>query len=196
VNPEIVTNRNLTASSGRPIPVMNEEFFIEGAYGDVGNFRAAMWAIVMGGGYFKAASLGWWIGTAYQNASHFDYSMICYDFMTTMPYWEMSPANNLKVSGATAYVLAKSGAEYLAYLPNGGTITLNLSSAPGSLSAKWFNPRTGTTTSTTTVTGGGNRSFTSPTAGTLTDWLLHVSAGSGSPPDLMPPAAPTGLRIL
>jgi hypothetical protein len=194
LNPEIIANRNLTASNGRRIPVMNEEFFIEGEFGDVNNFRAAIWAIVMGGGYYKAASLGWWIGVPYQNAAHFTYSKILYEFMTTLPYWELIPSNNLKVSGATAYISAKTGSQYLAYLPDGGTVTLNLTGANGTFNVEWLNPRTGSVTGMTTVTGGANRSFTAPSSGNLTDWLLHISSGGGTPPDLIPPAAPTGLR--
>jgi hypothetical protein len=54
------------------------------------------------------------------------------------------------------------GAEYLIYAPNGGSFTVNLAMTTRVLNVEWFDPRTGTTTAGTTITGGSTKSFTAP----------------------------------
>ena len=75
---------------------------------------------------------------------------------------------------STTYCLANpvaNGAEYLVYLQSGGTATVNLSAASGSLSVEWFNPATGVTTAAASVNGGATRSFTAPFSG---DAVLYI----------------------
>jgi Family of unknown function (DUF6298)/Putative collagen-binding domain of a collagenase len=77
---------------------------------------------------------------------------------------------------STGYCLRNavaSGAEYLAYLPSGGTITMNLSATSGTLSVEWFNPSNGATVSGGTVTGGANRQLTAPFSG---DAVLYLKS--------------------
>lgn len=63
----------------------------------------------------------------------------------------MTPRNDLASSG---YCLAAPGREYLAYLPDGGAVTVDLSAVRGPLAFEWFNPRTGTATNGGPVEGG------------------------------------------
>jgi hypothetical protein len=75
---------------------------------------------------------------------------------------------------STGYCLANpvaSGAEYLVYLPAGGTATVNLSAAVGALSVEWFNPSTGATVAGSPTTGGGSRNLTAPFSG---DAVLYI----------------------
>ena len=76
---------------------------------------------------------------------------------------------------STGYCLANPAgphAEYLIYLPNGGTITVNLSGSSGSFVVEWFNPATGQTTiEDTPVTAGFTQSFTPPFSG---DAVLYI----------------------
>jgi hypothetical protein len=75
---------------------------------------------------------------------------------------------------STGYCLANpvaNGAEYLVYLPSGGTVTVNLSAAVGTLSIEWFNPDTGMSANGGTTTGGANHSFTAPFSG---DAVLYI----------------------
>ena len=76
---------------------------------------------------------------------------------------------------STGYCLANPTgphAEYLVYLPVGGTITLNLSGSSGTFVVEWFNPGTGQTTiEDTPVTGGITQSFTPPFSG---DAVLYL----------------------
>jgi hypothetical protein len=55
-----------------------------------------------------------------------------------------------------------SGAEYLVYLPYGGSVRVDLSAASGDLSVQWLNPSTGAVTFAGTTTGGASHSFTAP----------------------------------
>jgi len=86
----------------------------------------------------------------------------------------MAPRGDL---ASTDYCLANpvaDGAGYLVYLPDGGTVRLDLSGSPGELSIAWFNPRTGSTVYEGTITGGVERSFTAPFSD---DAVLYVWDG-------------------
>ena len=75
---------------------------------------------------------------------------------------------------STGYCLANptaNGAEYLAYLPSGGSITMNLSAAPVTLSVEWFNPANGSISFGNAVIGGGPQAFAPPFSG---DAVLHL----------------------
>ena len=93
-------------------------------------------------------------------------------FMETMPFWEMSPDNSLVVSG-TAYVLANPGESYAAYLPEAGSVTLNLVQGV-TYTYDWWNPSNGKSGvfQNQGSTGGGRQTFTPPDSG---DWALRIT---------------------
>jgi uncharacterized protein DUF6298/collagenase-like protein with putative collagen-binding domain len=70
----------------------------------------------------------------------------------------MVPLGNL---ASTGYCLASQGSNYLVYLPQGGTVTLDLSAASGLLTAEWFNPTTGYAFQGGSVLGGSVQTFES-----------------------------------
>ena len=72
---------------------------------------------------------------------------------------------------STRYCLAAPGAEYLVYLPKGGTVTLDLSGAKGTFQAEWVEPDTGKARPGSSREGGSRRRFTAPFAGHA---VLHV----------------------
>jgi hypothetical protein len=81
---------------------------------------------------------------------------------------------------STDYCLANEvaeGAQYLVYLPDGGTVQVDLSasSAERELTVEWFDPTTGVKTEGGTTIGGPNRSFTAPFSGdaVLCIWDAH-----------------------
>jgi Family of unknown function (DUF6298)/Putative collagen-binding domain of a collagenase len=79
---------------------------------------------------------------------------------------------------STGYCLANpapNGAEYLTYLPEGGTTTVDLSATPGKLFVEWFNPDKGTTTDGGEIQGGESRSFTAPFGGDAVLYLYQES---------------------
>jgi PKD repeat protein len=87
----------------------------------------------------------------------------------------MTPSDNL-VTSSTAYCLANIGQEYVIYLPDGGSVTVDLSDATGTLNVEWYNPKDGTYHDEGTVTGGGSESFTPPFSG---DAVLHILLSTG-----------------
>ncbi|MBM3238477.1 hypothetical protein FJZ31_19460 [Candidatus Poribacteria bacterium] len=85
----------------------------------------------------------------------------------------MAPRNDL---ASTEYCLANPGVEYLTYLPEGGSVAVNLSDASGKLAVEWLNPCTGEKMFGETTTGSGSREFTSPFSG---DAVLYINSGGG-----------------
>ncbi|HYH44924.1 MAG TPA: DUF5060 domain-containing protein [Thermoanaerobaculia bacterium] len=82
----------------------------------------------------------------------------------------MDPADSLVRSGA-AYGLAQAGSAYVFYLYNGGTASIDLTQATGTLTVQWYDPRTGVFKAPSTVSGGMARNFTAPASG---DWVLYI----------------------
>ena len=76
------------------------------------------------------------------------------DFTRQVHFWEMHPADLIR--SGDAYALA-SQREAVLYLPQGGNVDVDLEGMPGSLRAKWFNPRNGLFSESFAVTGGKTR---------------------------------------
>ena len=95
------------------------------------------------------------------------------DFTRQVRFWEMHPADLIR--SGVAYVLA-SQSEAVLYLPQGGSVDVDLKGMPGSLCAKWFNPRNGLFGESSAVTGGKTQHFTAPD---LHDWVLYLQAEAG-----------------
>lgn len=92
-------------------------------------------------------------------------------FLPRVHFERMAPADALALS-TNAYVLAQAGQAYVAYLYNGGVLTLDLRGLSGTFKGQWFDPRVGTFGPTTTVAAGGTPSFTAPGSG---DWTLLLT---------------------
>lgn len=179
LNQLVLDARDLVISSGRPIPIMMEEFCIEEHLGQQ-NVLTGIWAVMAGGAMYKHASLGWKWGTPYEDAEHFDYVKAASEFITRLPYWEMAPHNELVSSG---FCLADPGSEYFVWAIDGSAITLDLSDAPETpMNAEWFDPRLGVYTPIAPVEGGQPVVFDPPSS---EGWALHVG---GSPGVLTAPA--------
>lgn len=81
----------------------------------------------------------------------------------------LSPKDNIVQSG-TAWVLGNDN-HFIAYLINGGGVTLDLSGTAGQLAVEWYNPRKGDYVADSPTAAGGNRAFTAPDNN---DWVLHI----------------------
>lgn len=144
--------------------------------------RRSAWRIVCAGGYLAAGFHGT-IGHSdvwnrMDAPNHYTFSLkdegaaaqlaILHDFFTALPYWQMQP-----FAGVTgdATVIAAPGNTYVAFLPHGGSFTLDLTEAPGSFTARWLLPATGAARGAFTVTGGSPQKFSAPDS---TDWGLHL----------------------
>jgi hypothetical protein len=76
---------------------------------------------------------------------------------------------------STGYCLADPGREYLVYLPEGGSVSVDLSAA-AQLTVEWFDPTRGASTGAGPVTGGERRTFTAPFAGDAVLYLRRPQA--------------------
>jgi hypothetical protein len=154
-------------------PVVNLEFGYEGINATADEIRMRAWSIITHGGYFQYGDNLEVVtpGRIYiQNLAEF--------FTNRTVFWQLQPHNEIVVGGA-GYVAAILGQEYVAYLPTGGEVTLNLSAGTRTSNLlfdyEWYNPRTGEITSEGDITGG-VVSFTAPDEN---DWVLHLTAGTG-----------------
>ncbi|MCA9145313.1 MAG: DUF5060 domain-containing protein [Planctomycetaceae bacterium] len=110
------------------------------------------------------------------------YCHIALDFFNQqkIPFWEMVSADELIGNTShdnSKYCFAKPDDVYLAYLPYGGTTTLDLSAAAGDYKVMWFNPRTGgelQAGSVSTVSGGKSVQVGTPPAADKEDWLCVI----------------------
>ena len=105
-------------------------------------------------------------------------------------------AMTLRVTWSTGYALANpaaSGAEYLVYVPNGGTFTVDLRGTNGAVNVEWFNPSTGTAMTGAAVNGGTTRSFQAPFSGDaalyLSESTLPTTTATPTPTATYTPAA-------
>jgi hypothetical protein len=93
------------------------------------------------------------------------------------------------VPGAGRYRLVATrdaeGTYAMVYVPAGRAFTVRMDAVRGDrLKAWWFNPRTGKATVIGTFASQGDRTFTPPDRGEMTDWVLvmdDVAKGYGVP---------------
>ena len=157
--------------------------------------RRAVWEIGLVGGsavYVSGNSNSGYLDSDYatdlESAPHFGYAALF--FRTEIKdFGNLSPHDELVETG-NAVLSAQPGLEYVAYLPSGGSVRLNLSHASGTLTASWTNPRNGQVTVISSVKGGGGHTFVAPSSN---DWVLHVVSENV---DTQPPSPPLGLRIV
>ena len=79
----------------------------------------------------------------------------------------MAPQDHL---ASTEYCLANTGHEYLVYLPEGGAVTVDLSSAKTDLAAEWLTIN-GKTIIAGPIKGGARRSLKPPFTGAAVLYL-------------------------
>jgi len=169
---------------------------------DMDNMRRGAWTIALCGGQINYADevLD---GRNYQTPGHYSpnfsemgtereplgwlypYLTILSGTLRAQPFHQMTLQPGL---ASTGICLAQTGSRYLAYSPSGGTMTLNLTAAPGSLQSRWLNPRNGVLAAPVPVQGGAVRTFNAPDT---TDWVLYVEQAALA--DSTPPAPVTGL---
>ena len=86
------------------------------------------------------------------------------DLRTAVPSSELA---------STGFCLSSPGKEYLVYLPDGGSVTVDLTATSGSLAVEWLNPVDGTSVSGEEAEGGTSRKFDAPFDG---DAVLFVTS--------------------
>jgi hypothetical protein len=159
--------------SGRTIPIAFDE---TGALnsGTRGLTRRIVWEVYTGGANFEMLTQP--VDDFTDFGGHFEDMTRARGVIESLPFHQMRPSNSLR-TGGTGYVFAQAGEAYLVYLPDGGSINLDLTASSNNFSAQWFNPRDGATQDIASVAGGGVRSFSAPDGN---DWALVLRrSGSG-----------------
>lgn len=90
-----------------------------------------------------------------------------------IPLGKMPPRPALCSTGFCLVKATATAGHYLAYLPSGGTIMIDLTATKGNLTVEWFNPSNGNTTSSGTVKGGAKRTLAAPFSG---DAVLYLKS--------------------
>lgn len=74
---------------------------------------------------------------------------------------------------------ARDGSFLLAYLPQGGTVTIDMSKLSGKrIRASWFDPRDGNTVTAGEFQRGKAKSFKTPKSGRIWDWVLVLDSSA------------------
>jgi hypothetical protein len=161
--------------------------------------RRAIWEIGLVGGsalYVSGSDNGGYLTDTY--ASDFKaapYGGYAANFFRNKigDFGKLEPHDELVISGNSVVLSAIPGNEYVAYLPFGGNVIIDLSHATGDLDYEWYNPRQGTYSNQEIIQGGSNKDFIAPSSD---DWVLYIKdSQSGSDPDIVPPSAPSNLRL-
>jgi hypothetical protein len=107
-------------------------------------------------------------------------------FMESLPVERMAPANHFVREGK-AFCLAEPGAVYALYLPEGGTVAVDLVEG-NTYEADWFNPRVPAQDPWRTARSPNPGRYTTPGEG---DWalLIRKTGGNAAPP----PVAVSGI---
>ncbi|MGJ8696400.1 MAG: DUF5060 domain-containing protein [Verrucomicrobiaceae bacterium] len=138
-----------------------------------------LWGCYTAGGY----GLEWYFGYKHPHSD-----LTCQDWRSRDLFWDqcnhalrffeneklplLKMANADHLAEGDAYVFAAKGGPYLTVLKTGGTITLDLSDADGDLTARWFNPRTGTYTDGGKVQTGQKSKIGPPPSEPKMDWVV------------------------
>ncbi|MDX1531960.1 MAG: putative collagen-binding domain-containing protein, partial [Rhodothermales bacterium] len=155
--------------------------------------KYVLWGNLMAGG----AGTEWYFGSQWADNDQktedlrtrdrmWDYSRHALTFFHDhLPFWDMDVADGL-TAATDDHVLAKAGAVYAVYLPDGGTTTITLPS--GDYAVRWFDPRDGgalQTGSVADVSGGGSPSIGQPPSDPTSDWAVLLTAASTPPPAVL-----------
>ncbi|MBI4602269.1 MAG: hypothetical protein HY721_09945 [Planctomycetes bacterium] len=183
-------------------PVLHNEFFLfaRGSTADPSFVRKMLWADFTGGGHANLYDFTWWRGTG-ANVGEGTPSRpppaVVRDAVRSLrrfveeaelPFWRMEQRDELAsragdvaragADGPAPFVLARPGEAYAVYLVAGGTFRLDLSAQPGSLTARWFDPRAGSFEVPFKLEGGRTAELKAPGED---DWALHVAKGGAKP---------------
>ena len=142
---------------------------------DDATVRKAAWTAFVSGGHVDYLDDSLQIGTEYKGdvrgtrrADLRKQLGFLARFANGTPFWQMQPADD-RVKAGSAFVAA-SRDELVAYLPDGGTVMLDLGNIEGPLTAHWFNPTTGQYTDAGPPAAT-RQQFIAPAPG---DWVLHL----------------------
>lgn len=94
-----------------------------------------------------------------------------------IPLWSVRPANELLSDREPneAYLAANPGTAYALYFPNGGSVTLDLSTASGTFDVHWIDIATGDWAGVDHVEGGATATLTAPGSGNFAAVMVEAT---------------------
>lgn len=126
-----------------------------------------------------------------------DYNRYALQFFknNAIPFWEMTPNDGL-AAGNENWCLSKAGEQYIVYLNDGGSTTVNLGTDNATYEVKWFDPRNGgglQNGSVQLLTASATANIGDPPSNTNSDWvaLLTKTSSTNTPPTISISSAPT-----
>ena len=155
--------------------------------GNADSNRRAAWVSFVGGaaGWGGFSTDFWNQSIDNDKLSYYGYLL---DFIADsgVEFWKMVASHNLVSNNSENSCLAQSGEEYVVYVLNDSSVSLDLRSVGGDSRAKIYNPKTGNWMSETVVPGGGTRTFTKPSG--ADDWVVYVRRMNNTTPASKPEA--------
>lgn len=137
--------------------------------------RRGAWGVAMAGGIVNYAEMfeGPHQGKPanYGDGGAFPYLSILFDFMVSLGDDRLQPHPELVGPGQLC--LARPGAEYVCYTPDGAEIQVDLTAGSRTYAVQWLNPRTGDYLAGADIHAGGAQRFRPPFAG---EAVLHLKA--------------------
>ncbi len=110
-----------------------------------------------------------------------DYCRYALEFLSSKPLDKMTPNDNL-ASGNNNWCLADEGREYIVFLSEGGTSSLNITK-DGTYDVRWYDPRNGGSLqsgSVTTISGTGNKALGNAPNNGNQDWVVYIKNNDGN----------------
>jgi hypothetical protein len=158
--------------NGRPLVVSFDE-------GRPALDRRSWWSVYLGGGMWESLAR---VPGGYAEAENVWRELAAARvFMKSLPFQKMHPTNFLVTKGK-AFCLAQPGEAYALYLPEGGTVEVDLT-AGNRYGVEWFDPRgRGEVWRRSSAVSGGRQLLTPPGEG---DWAVRITRTEGdaeSPP--------------
>jgi hypothetical protein len=153
---------------GQPL-IFDTDWIIHENDDDIGQ---AMWTAVLSGGHFnymddslefRAQPVPDKRAALHRQIGHLAI------FARQLRPWTLQPSDAWVTSG-NAFAMA-SAEELVAYLPNGGPVSLDLTRMAGEIEACWHNPREGQVGRSFTISGGGRRELQAPDRHS---WVLRL----------------------
>jgi hypothetical protein len=95
------------------------------------------------------------------------------DYARRIDLLAMVPRDDLASTKYCLANVAQSESEYLVYLPQGGSATVDLTGSSGKISVEWFSTRTARFVPAASVEGGDLRKFTAPFKGQAILYLFQ-----------------------
>jgi CubicO group peptidase (beta-lactamase class C family) len=153
--------------------------------------KQKLWPTLLSGGQIEFILEGLLDANSFKTPERqalWQYNWHARSFLEELPFWQMHPADQLakgapalnvgvgrgKTSPLPAQVFALPGEIYAVYLPIASPAgELNLTTAPGRFSKRWYNPRTGIFASETEyISGGSWVELGQPPADPAEDWAI------------------------